>query len=225
VRFAIEHLTDALSHVALGAPLPAGTLRKAGRRLKASVDFGQIEELMSGSIDLSSPTSAPNASRSTRRSLPLISAMTPRPCFRNPSHVLLRPARHAVSLLQSVRESVMELKMQPRSESHQALRNFQIATNRGRNFMRYRPLWKCGLPFQRTARTLRTMDRRAIGDRGYAKASPFADGGLAGMATLQQPQSRAEHYDLLAPSTSPAGRPSSRAFLRSKVWRSPKAIH
>src|SRR6266567_639767 len=27
-----------------------------------------------------------------------------------------------------VRESVMELKMQPRSESHQALRNFQIAT-------------------------------------------------------------------------------------------------
>jgi uncharacterized alpha-E superfamily protein len=53
VRFAIEHLTAALSHVALGAPASrrAPCERLAGR-LKASVDFGQIEELMSGSIDL-----------------------------------------------------------------------------------------------------------------------------------------------------------------------------
>jgi uncharacterized alpha-E superfamily protein len=53
VRFAIEHLTDALSRVAIGAPASrrAACERLAGR-LKASVDFGQIEELMSGSIDL-----------------------------------------------------------------------------------------------------------------------------------------------------------------------------
>ncbi len=53
VRFAIEHLTAALSHVALGAPASRRAVceRLAGR-LKASVDFGQIEELMSGSIDL-----------------------------------------------------------------------------------------------------------------------------------------------------------------------------
>ena len=53
VRFATEHLTAALSHVAIGAPASrrAGCERLAGR-LKASVDFGQIEELMSGSIDL-----------------------------------------------------------------------------------------------------------------------------------------------------------------------------
>jgi uncharacterized alpha-E superfamily protein len=53
VRFAIEHLTAALSHVAIGAPASrrAACERLAGR-LKASVDFGQIEELMSGSIDL-----------------------------------------------------------------------------------------------------------------------------------------------------------------------------
>ena len=53
VRFAIEHLTAALSHVAIGAPASRRAVceRLAGR-LKASVDFGQIEELMSGSIDL-----------------------------------------------------------------------------------------------------------------------------------------------------------------------------
>jgi uncharacterized alpha-E superfamily protein len=53
VRFAIEHLTAALSHVAIGAPASrrAPCERLAGR-LKASVDFGQIEELMSGTIDL-----------------------------------------------------------------------------------------------------------------------------------------------------------------------------
>jgi uncharacterized alpha-E superfamily protein len=53
VRFAIEHLTAALSHVAIGAPASrrAACERLAGR-LKASVDFGQIEELMTGSIDL-----------------------------------------------------------------------------------------------------------------------------------------------------------------------------
>jgi uncharacterized alpha-E superfamily protein len=53
VRFAVEHLTAALSHVAIGAPASrrAACERLAGR-LKASVDFGQIEELMSGSIDL-----------------------------------------------------------------------------------------------------------------------------------------------------------------------------
>jgi len=53
VRFAVEHLTAALSHVAIGAPASrrAACERLAGR-LKASVDFGQIEELMTGSIDL-----------------------------------------------------------------------------------------------------------------------------------------------------------------------------
>ena len=53
VRFAVERLTDALSRVAMGAPASrrASCERLAGR-LKASVDFGQIEELMGGSMDM-----------------------------------------------------------------------------------------------------------------------------------------------------------------------------
>ena len=53
VRFAVERLTEALAHVAIGAPAPrrAACERLAGR-LKASVDFGQIDELMGGTIDI-----------------------------------------------------------------------------------------------------------------------------------------------------------------------------
>jgi uncharacterized alpha-E superfamily protein len=52
VRFAVERLTEALSHVAIGAPAQrrAACERLAGR-LKASVDFGQIDELIGGTID------------------------------------------------------------------------------------------------------------------------------------------------------------------------------
>jgi uncharacterized alpha-E superfamily protein len=53
VRFAIERLTEALARVAIGAPAArrAACERLSGR-LKASVDFGQIDELMGGTIDL-----------------------------------------------------------------------------------------------------------------------------------------------------------------------------
>ncbi len=53
IRFAIERLTDALTRVAIGAPAArrAGCERLAGR-LKASMDFGQIDELMEGTIDV-----------------------------------------------------------------------------------------------------------------------------------------------------------------------------
>lgn len=52
VRFAVDRVRDALAHVAPGAP-PARRAhceRLAGR-LKASVDFGQVDELMGGSTD------------------------------------------------------------------------------------------------------------------------------------------------------------------------------
>jgi uncharacterized alpha-E superfamily protein len=53
VRFAIERLAEALARVAIGAPAArrAGCERLAGR-LKASMDFGQIDELMGGTIDI-----------------------------------------------------------------------------------------------------------------------------------------------------------------------------
>ena len=53
VRFAVERLSEALARVATGAPAHrrASCERLVGR-LKASVDFGQIEELMGGTIDL-----------------------------------------------------------------------------------------------------------------------------------------------------------------------------
>ncbi len=52
VRFAVDRLREALSHVAPGAPPQRrlGAERLAGR-LKAAVDFGQIEDLTGGSID------------------------------------------------------------------------------------------------------------------------------------------------------------------------------
>jgi uncharacterized alpha-E superfamily protein len=49
VRFAVDRVCDALSRVAPGAP-PArrASVERLSGRLKASVDFGQIDELMSG---------------------------------------------------------------------------------------------------------------------------------------------------------------------------------
>jgi uncharacterized alpha-E superfamily protein len=51
VKFAVCRVSDALLHVAQGAPLQrrAACERLAGR-LKAAMDFGQIEEMMEGSI-------------------------------------------------------------------------------------------------------------------------------------------------------------------------------
>jgi uncharacterized alpha-E superfamily protein len=51
VRFAVDQIVGALSRVAIAAPPArrAGVERLAGK-LKAAVDFGQIEELMSGEI-------------------------------------------------------------------------------------------------------------------------------------------------------------------------------
>ena len=53
VHFSVRHLSDALQRVAIGAPPArrAACERLAGR-LKASVDFGQIDELIGGSIDV-----------------------------------------------------------------------------------------------------------------------------------------------------------------------------
>jgi uncharacterized alpha-E superfamily protein len=52
VRFSVDRLTEALAQVALAAPPSrrAACERLAGR-LKASVDFGQIDELIGGTID------------------------------------------------------------------------------------------------------------------------------------------------------------------------------
>jgi uncharacterized alpha-E superfamily protein len=51
IRFSIDRLTEALARVAPGAP-PArrAAVERLAGRLKASVDFGQIDDLMSGGI-------------------------------------------------------------------------------------------------------------------------------------------------------------------------------
>lgn len=52
VRFAVESLADALGRVGVGAPSPRRVpCERLAGKLKASVDFGHIDELMSGSID------------------------------------------------------------------------------------------------------------------------------------------------------------------------------
>lgn len=52
VKFAVDRMCDALAHVAPGAPPARRALcdRLSGR-LKAAIDFGQIDELISGSIE------------------------------------------------------------------------------------------------------------------------------------------------------------------------------
>jgi uncharacterized alpha-E superfamily protein len=52
VKFAVDRISEALTHVAPGAPPQRRALceRLAGR-FKAAVDFGQIDELIGGSID------------------------------------------------------------------------------------------------------------------------------------------------------------------------------
>jgi uncharacterized alpha-E superfamily protein len=51
VRFSVDRVTDALAQVAPGAPPQrrAAVERLAGR-LKATVDFGQVDDLMAGDI-------------------------------------------------------------------------------------------------------------------------------------------------------------------------------
>jgi uncharacterized alpha-E superfamily protein len=51
IRFSVDRVTDALARVAPGAP-PArrAAVERLAGRLKASVDFGQIDDLMSGGI-------------------------------------------------------------------------------------------------------------------------------------------------------------------------------
>jgi uncharacterized alpha-E superfamily protein len=52
VRFAVERLADALARVGVGAPQARRALcERLSGKLKASVDFGHIGELMGGSID------------------------------------------------------------------------------------------------------------------------------------------------------------------------------
>jgi uncharacterized alpha-E superfamily protein len=52
VRFAVECLADALGRVGVGAPSARRVpCERLAGKLKASVDFGHIDELMSGSID------------------------------------------------------------------------------------------------------------------------------------------------------------------------------
>jgi uncharacterized alpha-E superfamily protein len=51
IRFSVDRVTEALARVAPGAP-PArrAAVERLAGRLKASVDFGQIDDLMSGGI-------------------------------------------------------------------------------------------------------------------------------------------------------------------------------
>jgi uncharacterized alpha-E superfamily protein len=52
VKFAVDRMRDALAHVAPGAsPARRATCERLAGRLKAAVDFGQIDELIGGTID------------------------------------------------------------------------------------------------------------------------------------------------------------------------------
>ena len=134
VRFSVDRICEALGQCrarrAARAPR-AGCERLAGR-LKAAVDFGQIDELTGGTVD----TFLVNVSRQCEQIHDAVYAAyiaydaEAVLCGRAPG-LMHYSIRHITQFRYSapVRESVMELRMQPRSEGPQTLRNFQIATN------------------------------------------------------------------------------------------------
>ena len=90
-----------------------------------------------------------------------------------------------------VRESVMELKMQPRSESHQALRNFQITTKPRAQLYAYTDHYGNAVYHFNVLREHSELwiDAQSVIEV-TPRTGPFGHGGFAGMAALQQPQSR-----------------------------------
>ena len=186
VRFSVDRVTEALARVAPGAP-PArrAAVERLAGRLKAAVDFGQIDELMSRR-HRRLPRRHHPAMREDPRSAVMrpISPMARRRCFddplvfacasavRTPSPasalrtcggsrlarrrgLMFYSIRHVTRFRYSapVRESVMELRMQPRSEGPQTLRSLPDRHQSARPALcLYRSSGQRGLSFQSAAR-------------------------------------------------------------------------
>jgi transglutaminase-like putative cysteine protease len=123
-----------------------------------------------------------------------------------------------------VRESVMELKMQPRSESHQALRNFQIATMPRAQLYAYTDHFGNAVYH---FNVLREHSELRIEAMSVIEVSPVP--ALPATADELEWQRynglnlRAEHYDLLGPSTFAYPSPELERFTAAHDLRRPEA--
>jgi transglutaminase-like putative cysteine protease len=100
-----------------------------------------------------------------------------------------------------VRESVMELKMQPRSEAHQALRNFQLTTNPRAQLYAYTDHFGNAVYHFNVLREhseLRIEAQSVIELNPVAPLPPAAD--ILEWQRYNTLNLSAEHYDLLGPS-------------------------
>jgi len=101
-----------------------------------------------------------------------------------------------------VRESVMELKMQPRSESHQALRNFQIGTGPRAQLYAYTDHFGNAVYHFNVLREHSELriEAQSVIEVGHVPALPAAADPLE-WERYNGLNLRAEHYDLLESST------------------------
>src|SRR5215831_1261278 len=134
--------------------------------------------------------------------MPLTSVMTPRRCFRRPA--MFYSIRHITRFRYSnpVRESVMELKMQPRSESQQALRNFQMATMPRSQLYAYTDHFGNAVYHFNVLREHSELriEAQSVVEVSHGPALPAAADSLE-WQRYNGLNLRAEHYDLLGPST------------------------
>ena len=145
----------------------------------------------------SSPTSPRNASRSTTRSTTPTSPTTRRRCSRTMFYSIRHITRFRYSA--PVRESVMELRMQPRSEGRPDAAQLPDRDQSARPALcLYRSFRQRGLSLQRAARASGAAHRGPVGGRGEGAwrrfpPPPIRSNGSATTASI----SPSEHYDLL----------------------------
>jgi transglutaminase-like putative cysteine protease len=122
-----------------------------------------------------------------------------------------------------VRESVMELRMQPRSESHQAVRNFQIATHPHAQLYAYTDHFGNAIYHFNVLREhgeLR-IDAQSVVEINPAPPLPEAADSLE-WQRYNNLNLTAEHYDFLGPSTFASESDALRAFMTAQQLDKPE---
>lgn len=122
-----------------------------------------------------------------------------------------------------VRQTVMELKMQPRSESHQALRSFQIGTIPRAQLYAYTDHFGNAVYHFNVLREHSELriEAQSVIEIGHAPALPAAADPLE-WERYNGLNLRAEHYDLLGPSTFACASPELERFIAAHSLERPE---
>jgi transglutaminase-like putative cysteine protease len=122
-----------------------------------------------------------------------------------------------------VRQSVMELKMQPRSESHQALRNFQIATMPRAQLYAYTDHFGNAVYHFNVLREHSELriEAQSVIEVSHVRVLPATTDSLE-WERYNGLNLRAEHYDLLGPSTFACSSPELTRFAAAHELERPQ---